>query len=73
MIKVDEVSDGVFQVAFTGIDLRAITRAARLKHNDRDTVVCFMLRTGVYKYYKGLYSERSQDGLDRENERVGRG
>ena len=39
MIQVDEVSDGVFQVVFTGIDLRMISRAAARIASGREQIL----------------------------------
>ncbi len=73
MIRVDEVSDGVFQVAFTGIDLRLINRAARRVHVSRDDALQALLMFVVGVYSKAMILERSQDELERQDEGLGRG
>jgi len=73
MIQVDEVNEGVFQVVFTGVDLRTISLAMKRMLIPTDKVLHGLLVFSVGVYSKALYSERSQDGLDGKNERVGRG
>ena len=64
MIKVDEVSDGVFQVAFTGIDLRSISHAAGRIVTGRDQVLHGWITFVVNVWEKVDFLEGSQDGLD---------
>jgi len=73
MISVDEVKGGVFQVVFTGVDLRMISLAAARIQIPLDDTLRGLLVFSVGVYSKALYTERSQDGLDRENEGMGRG
>ena len=73
MIRVDEVSDGVFQVVFTGIDLRAVNCIAIRSHMSREAIVQGLLLFTILLYDKVDFSERSQDELDGKNEGMGRG
>ncbi len=72
MIKVDEVSDGVFQVVFTGIDLRSLCKAARNINRSQDETLSGLIAIVVSCYEKCTFLERSQDELDRQDEGLGR-
>ncbi len=73
MIKVDKVSDTVFQVAVTGIDFRALTRMMLRINVSSDDVIRGILSISLWCFSKDLESERNQDGLDGKNEGMGRG
>lgn len=73
MIKVDEVNDGVFQVVFTGIDLRLVSSAARRGNISRDAAMQGLLTFVVGVYGRAILSERSTNELEGKNEGMGRG
>ena len=64
MIRVDEVSDGVFQVVFTGIDLREVNRISIRSHISREVIVKGLLSFIIPLYHKVDFLERSHDELD---------
>jgi len=71
MIQVDEIKDGVFQVVFTGIDLRMMKRTSIRAHVSREAVVKGLLLFCILLYDKVKFVERSQDELDGKDEGMG--
>lgn len=64
MVRVDEVSDGVFQVAVSGIDLRSVDRMLRKINVSRDEVIRGLLIVCLWCTDKECLDERNQDELD---------
>lgn len=73
MIRVDEVSDGVFRVGFTGIDLRTLNLASHIAHVSCDEVLQTLLGFLLDSYIEGFLPERIQDELEGKDEGMGRG
>lgn len=73
MIKVDEVSDGVFYVMISGIDLRSVDRMKHQVNLPRAEVLRGLIITCLWRTDKECLDERSQDELDGKNEGMGRG
>lgn len=72
MIKVDEVSDGVFQVVFTCDDLQVVSFVAARTVSSRDCVLRGWLAFVLNVFYKVDQTERNQDGLVGKDEGMGR-
>ncbi|KKM94976.1 hypothetical protein LCGC14_1192870 [marine sediment metagenome] len=59
MVKVDEVSEDVFQVVFTGIDLRSLSKAARNINGSKLSALAGMLAIVLCLFDHYINSERS--------------
>jgi len=73
MIQVDSIDAGVFQVFITDGDLDTVIACCVRVDLPPDEILQGLLMFCIGVYSKALYTERSQDGLDRENEGMGRG
>ena len=73
MIIVDNIDAGIFQVVITDAELDTLIACCVRVDLSPDDILQGLLRFSIGVYSKSLIRERSQDGLDGKNERVGRG
>ena len=73
MIKVDMIDAGVFQVFITDGNLDDVIAHCMRTSSSPDDLIRGTLLMMLGFLNESLESERSQDGLDRENEGMGRG
>ncbi len=59
MIEVKQVSDGVFQVTFTGIDLRTFCKYGRKMNRSKVGVLSDQLKILINEFDNSIVSERS--------------
>lgn len=67
MIKIDEVSDGVFQVVFTEEDLGTLDAAATTVDVSRNDVLQTWLMFVIVIYDNVLVKGRNRDELERKD------